>query len=151
VKADLRRAREAALQILYAWEIGQAEPLAAIETFFQEHEPEAAEVVRKSAARLVLGTVGDLDAIDQVIGAHSTHWRVERLAVLDRLILRLAIWELRHARDMPPAVVINEAIELARRFSTDDAARFVNGVLDAAAKETTPGVLAQATEKDEGE
>jgi N utilization substance protein B len=134
VKADRRRAREAALQILYSWEIGGLQPLTAIETFFQQHQSDAAEDVQDMAARLVLGTAGDLTAIDAVIERHSRHWRVERLAVLDRLILRLAIWELRHEDDTPAAVVINEAIELARRFSTDDAARFVNGVLDAVAK-----------------
>ncbi len=69
-----------------------------------------------------------------MIQAHSEHWRLERLAVIDRLILRIAVWELRHAPDTPPAVVMNEALELARTFSTDDAVRFVNGVLDAIRK-----------------
>jgi N utilization substance protein B len=134
VKADRRHAREAALQILYSWEIGQAEPLTAIDVFFREHQPEAGAGVRDMAARLVLGTIADLTSIDAAIEQHSRHWRLERLAVLDRLILRLAIWELRHEGGTPAPVVINEAIELARRFSADDSVRFVNGVLDAVAK-----------------
>jgi N utilization substance protein B len=82
----------------------------------------------------VYGVVGELAALDAVIGEHSQHWRVDRLAVVDRLVLRLAVWEFRHEGDTPAAVVINEAIELARRFSGDESARFVNGVLDAISK-----------------
>ena len=135
MKTERRQAREAALQILYAWEIGQAQPHTAVEIYFQEHQPEADAAVRDMAGRLVLGTIGDLAALDAAIEQHSRHWRIERLAVLDRLILRLAIWELRHEGETPAPVVINEAIELARRFSTDEAPSFINGVLDAVAKE----------------
>jgi N utilization substance protein B len=123
--------REAALQILYFWEVGRAQPLAAIEAYFAEHQPDADEELTGFASRLVLGTVADIDELDRAIEQHARHWRIERLAVIDRLILRLAIWELRHEASTPPAVVINEAIELARRFSSDEAVRFVNGVLDA--------------------
>ncbi len=69
-----------------------------------------------------------------IIEQHSRHWRIERLAVIDRLILRLAVWELRHETDTPAAVVINEALELTRLFSGEEAVRFVNGVLDGAAQ-----------------
>lgn len=126
-----RRAREAALQILYFWEIGGADPDAAIEAFFDEHAPEADEEVRAFASRLVLGTIAELPSIDALIEQHSTHWRIGRLAVVDRLVLRLAIWEIRHEGDTPSAAVINEALELTRRFSGDEAVKFVNGVLDA--------------------
>ena len=129
------RAREAALQILYFWEIGRTQPQAATETFFDEHQPEAEEGVRAFADRLVRGTIADIEALDKVIERHSRHWRLERMAVLDRLILRLAIWELRHPEDVPPLVIVNEALELARRFSTEDAVRFINGVLDAVIKQ----------------
>lgn len=136
-----RQAREAALQILYLWEVGRTDPASAIEAYFGAHAPDAAESVRSFAAALVEGTVADLDAIDAIVTRHSTNWRLDRLAVIDRLILRLAIWELRHADDVPAAVVLNEAVELARRFSTEEAVRFVNGVLDAvrkAAENETP-------------
>lgn len=128
------QAREAALKVLYFWEVGRTEPDRALDTFFDEHQPDASEAVRGFARELVLGTTGDLAALDALIQQHSEHWRLERLAVIDRLILRMAIWELRHAADTPPAVVLNEAIELARTFSTDDSVRFVNGVLDGVRK-----------------
>lgn len=128
-----RQAREAALQILYFWEVGRAQPLAAIEAYFAEHQPEASEGVMAFASRLVFGTVAEIVSLDALIEQYLRHWRVERLAVIDRLILRLAIWEMRFEHETPAPVVINEALELARRFSTDDAVRFINGVLDGVA------------------
>jgi len=130
VTGPRRQGREAALQILYFWEVGRAEPQAAVEAFFAEHQPDASDAVREFAGRLVHGTVADVAGLDAAIETQSRHWRLERLAVIDRLILRMAIWELRHESDTPPAVVLNEAIELARRFSSEDAVRFINGVLD---------------------
>ena len=124
------RAREAALQALYLWEVGRTEPAQAVETFFSEHAADAPEAVRAFAGRLVLGTTDEVGELDALIARHSEHWRLERLAVIDRMILRMAAWELRHDTDTPPAVVLNEAIELARTFSADDSVRFVNGVLD---------------------
>lgn len=131
-----RQGREAALQVLYFWEIGRTEPQAALDAFFAEHQPEADDEVVAFASRLVLGTVGEVEDLDAIIAQHSHHWRVERLATIDRLILRMAVWELRHDPDTPPAVVMNEALELAREFSTDDAVRFVNGILDSVKKAT---------------
>lgn len=109
------------------------EPLDAIDAFFAEHQPDAPETVTDFASRVVLGTVAELADLDAVIDQHARHWRVERLAIVDRLILRIAIWELRHEIETPAAVIINEALELARSFSGDEAVRFVNGVLDGAA------------------
>lgn len=124
------QAREAALRALYLWEVGRTAPEQALDTLFAEHEPDASETVRAFAAELVLGTIGEIPELDELIGRFSENWRVERLAVIDRLILRMAVWELRHAADTPAPVVMNEALELARTFSTDDAVKFVNGVLD---------------------
>lgn len=129
------RAREAALQILYFWEVGRASPGEALDAFFAEHEPDAPEPLRTFASDLVHGTIAEVRRLDEVIAAHSANWRLDRLAVIDRMILRMAVWELGHARDTPAAVVIDEAIELARTFSTDDSVRFVNGVLDAIRKD----------------
>jgi N utilization substance protein B len=134
VSGPRRQAREAALQILYFWEVGRADPRAAIDAYFDEHAPEAGDHVVSFAATIVLGTISELAALDAIIEQHSQHWRVARLAVIDRLILRMAIWELRHDRETPPAVILNEAIELAHRFSSPDAVRFVNGVLDGVRK-----------------
>jgi N utilization substance protein B len=124
-------AREAALQILYFWEVGRTTPDEAIDAYFAEHQPDAAPAARAFAAALVQGTVAHVAALDQLIARHSTHWRLDRLATVDRLILRMAVWELQHAPDTPPAVAIDEAVELARTFSGEEAAKFVNGVLDA--------------------
>jgi N utilization substance protein B len=128
------RAREAALQALYFWEVGRAPLDEALAIVFAEHLADASEAVRRFAEAIVRGTVADLASVDRVIEEHSAHWRLERLAVIDRLILRMAIWELRHEPDTAPAVVLDEAIELARAFGTEDSARFVNGVLDAVRK-----------------
>lgn len=124
------QAREAALRSLYLWEVGKTDPANALETYFDVHQPDASEDVRNFARDLVLGTTANVTGLDALIQQHSEHWRLERLAVIDRLILRLGVWELQHAADTPPAVILNEALELARTFSTDDAVRFVNGVLD---------------------
>ena len=128
------QAREAALRSLYFWEIGQTDPAQALETYFEVHQPDAPATVREFARALVLGTAADVASLDVLIQQHSEHWRLGRLAVIDRLILRLGAWELQHAGDTPPAVILNEALELARTFSTDDAVRFVNGVLDSIRK-----------------
>ena len=125
------QAREAALQILYFWEVGRADPDQAIDAYFAAHQPEASEESREFASRLVHGTIADVEPIDRLIAEHSAHWRIERLAALDRLILRMATWELQHGPDVPAAVVIDEALELARTFSADESVKFVNGVLDA--------------------
>ncbi len=129
--ARRHQAREAALQILYFCEVGKTDPRQAIDAYFREHQPDATEETRTFAGELVHGTIASQDAIDVLITQHSANWRLERLAALDRLILRLATWELQHQPDVPAAVVLDEALELARTFSTDDSVRFVNGVLDA--------------------
>ena len=125
------QAREAALQALYLWEVGRTAPAdGARDVLRRARAGRADGRARRSRATLVLGTAADVAALDALITQHSEHWRIERLAVIDRLILRMAAWELQHAADTPPAVVLNEALELARTFSTDDSVRFVNGVLD---------------------
>ena len=128
------QAREAALRALYLWEIGQTDPARALETYFEVHQPDASDAVRNFAADLVMGTTSSITSLDALIQQHSAHWRLERLAVIDRLILRLGAWELQHASDTPPAVILNEALELARTFSTDESVKFVNGVLDSIRK-----------------
>jgi len=87
------QAREAALRSLYFWEIGQTDPAQALETYFEIHQPDAPEAVREFARELVLGTAGDVASLDALIQQHSEHWRLGRLAVIDRLILRLGAWD----------------------------------------------------------
>jgi N utilization substance protein B len=125
-----RQAREAALQALYFWDVGRTAPEDAIEGVFREHLPEAPESVREFAEALVRGTVAVHQEIDALIEKQSSHWRLERIAVIDKSILRLAVWELQHQPETPPAVVLNEALELARAFSGDESVKFINGVLD---------------------
>lgn len=132
-----RRAREAALQMLYQWEVGRAGVHEAVVTYWPAHDPdgEVGEELRTFANALVHGTVERKDEIDRTLAKHATNWRVERMAVIDRLVLRLAVYELLSAADTPPKVIINEALELARTFSGEEAVAFVNGVLDAVRKE----------------
>jgi N utilization substance protein B len=129
-KTPRRQAREAALQALYFWEVGGTAPDDAIDAVFAEHLPEAADAVRAFAETLLRGAVASHQEIDALIEKQSSHWRLERLAVIDKSIIRLAVWELQHQPDTPPAVIVNEALELARTFSGDESVKFVNGVLD---------------------
>jgi N utilization substance protein B len=128
------QAREAALSVLYLSEVGKTSAVLALETYFGEHRPDAGTAEREFAEEIVLGTTRDQEALDALIREHSENWRLERLAIVDRVILRMAAWELRTYPDQAPAIVLNEAIELARTFSTDESVKFVNGVLDAVRK-----------------
>jgi N utilization substance protein B len=134
VKKDLRRrAREAALQILYQWEIGRTDVERAVDTFFALQWPDAhapPDELRVFASDLARDTVGRLPAIDPLIAETAERWRPERMAVLDRLLLRMAVCELLRDPVTPAAVVINEALELARTFSTEGSVKFINGMLD---------------------
>ena len=138
MKKDKRhRAREAALQVLYQWEIGKVDIGRASETFFGEQWPDAvppSDEFRQFSESLAHETVSRLETIDRLIAETAERWRPERMAVIDRLILRMAIGELLGGPDTPHAVVINEALELARTFSTEDAVKFINGMLDAVRK-----------------
>jgi transcription antitermination protein NusB len=135
--AGRRAAREAALQMLYQWEVGRTGAHEAIVTYWDAREAEEAlsDTLREFADSLVHGTIRRVAEIDRLLAAHAVNWRLERMAILDRLILRLAIYELLAEPETPPKVVINEAIELARSYSGDEAVGFVNGVLDAVRKE----------------
>ena len=131
------RAREAALQILYQWEVGRIDVEGAAETFFGQQWPDReppTEALRTFASALARDTVARLGEIDPLIAETTERWRPERMAVLDRLILRMAACELLRDAATPRAVVIDEALELARTFSTEDSVRFINGMLDAIRK-----------------
>jgi N utilization substance protein B len=125
--ASRRKARELALQMLYQWEVGKHQPAEVISSFLraQRLNPE----VESFARSLFEGTVADVSSLDRQIRAQSKNWRPERMAAVDRNVLRVALFELLHS-DTPPAVVINEALEIVRRFSGGDGVEFVNGVLD---------------------
>jgi len=123
-----RRARELALQLLYQYELTDASP-EEMQAGFEEWN-NAGERIRAFADGLLRGTLERLEAIDEELRQQTTHWRLERLAAVDRNILRLAMFELIYETDTPHAVVIDEAIEIAKKFGAKDSGRFVNGVLD---------------------
>jgi transcription antitermination protein NusB len=128
------RAREAAVQMLYQWEVGRASLDEVLQTFWLHDDSPVLTLSddhRAFAERLAAGVVGTVGNVDPVIAESAEHWRIERMNVMDRLILRLAVYEFLHETDTPARVIINEALELARTFSNDDSVRFINGILDA--------------------
>ena len=127
------RARESALRLLYWQGITCEPPEKVAESYFSEY-PEDEEVTEFATA-LFYGAIKEQVELDKVIIDHLEHWKIERLAMLDHHILRLALFELLFLAETPPVVVIDEAIELTKRFSTQDSFRFVNGILDKVIKE----------------
>jgi N utilization substance protein B len=156
--------REAAVQMLYQWEVGKLSMVEVMSTYWMLREPQFAIRDPQSAVRdpqsgpddqersadrgsriedepigaelhafataLTHGVAANLEKIDPLIAEAAEHWRIERMAVMDRIILRLAVYEFLEQPETPGRVIINEALELARTFSTDDAVRFINGILD---------------------
>ncbi|MDE3137301.1 MAG: transcription antitermination factor NusB [Acidobacteriota bacterium] len=127
----LRKARECALQMLYQWELAHAEP-SRIEAMFWKATRGSSEQ-RFLANKLFEGAAADAPVTDELITRHAENWRLDRLAAIDRNILRLAVHELRRG-EAPEKVVINEALELAKKYSEPDVVGFLNGVLDAIRK-----------------
>ncbi|MGQ0734095.1 MAG: transcription antitermination factor NusB [Acidobacteriota bacterium] len=128
-----RQAREAALQMLYLADLGQREPADIAANHAALVGPDTLDLdedARAHAGRLARGAWEQRSELDEYIGDAARNWRVERITTVDRSILRLAVYELLAAPSTPPKVVIDEAIELARAYSGDEAAKFVNGVLD---------------------
>jgi len=129
-----RQGREAALQALYAIAVGHREPGDALSEMVGEGEETEYRAFVKD---LVLGTLECAPEADVLLGPLLEGWTIERLPTIDRLLLEMGTFELRHRPLTPAAVVINEAVELAKKFSTEDSNRFVNGVLNAVAQETS--------------
>ena len=123
-----RKARELALQMLFQWEVGDHTVEHVVSTFLASKKLDAD--VESFARGLFEGAVREVDALDDALRERAEHWRPERMAAVDRNVIRLALYELLHHPHTPPAVVINEALEIARRFSGKDSVEFVNGVLD---------------------
>jgi len=123
------KSRELALQMLFQWEVGKHPPAYVLQTFLQGRNLPLD--VDQFARSLFEGTVIEVAALDRTIAKHAEHWRTERMPAIDRNILRMALYEILHHPETPGTVVINEALELARRFAGEDSVEFVNGVLDA--------------------
>ena len=134
-----RKAREIALQFLYELDLNtEDDPTARARDFWARH-PLVADG-RAFAEALVRGTKGNQSKIDQVIAQCAEHWDLDRMAVVDRNILRLAVYELLWGAEVPPKVAINEAIEIAKKFGTKESSRFINGVLDRIHRDLRPTV-----------
>ena len=127
-----RKGRELALQMLYQWDVSR-EPVESVIESSSELQ-RASEAAREFASRLVDGTVDRIEEIDKILIETSEHWRLGRMSTVDRNVLRLAVYELLE-KSTPPGVVLNEALEVAKRFSSPESAGFVNGVLDAVNQE----------------
>lgn len=123
-----RRARECALQMLFQIDLTGAVAAEVFGEFWVGQE--AAEEMRTFAERLVLGVAGERRDLDSAIAASATHWRIERMAVVDRNILRMAVYEMLHETPTPPPVVIDEAVEVAKKFGSEESGSFINGILD---------------------
>jgi N utilization substance protein B len=123
-----RKARELAVQLLYQHDLAKVDPEEGMRLFW-EYFPVDIEA-REFCTQLVLGTLDRLAVIDELLSEASENWSLNRMSVVDRNILRLATYELVDRPDIPPSVSLNEAIEIAKKYSSPDAAVFINGVLD---------------------
>ncbi|PIR20670.1 MAG: transcription antitermination factor NusB [Deltaproteobacteria bacterium CG11_big_fil_rev_8_21_14_0_20_47_16] len=127
-----RKGREAALQFLFQRDMSGAVDTQTVIHYWEENPADSE--TREFANRLLLGTVEKLADIDQHIGQFSSHWKLGRMAAVDRNLLRLAIFELAYCPDIPMKVTMNEAIEIAKKFGSEESGAFVNGILDQIAK-----------------
>ncbi len=126
-----RKARECALQMLFAADVAEASADEVVRSYWAElGETDLDVTAREFATRLASRTLSNLDLLDERIRSRAEHWRISRMAVVDRNILRLAVYEFLY-EPTPRTVAINEALEIARRFSTYEATQFINGILDA--------------------
>jgi N utilization substance protein B len=125
-------ARELALQALFSVEIGHRDPAEVLDEYLSTFSESAHRIFVKD---LVIGTLQHSGESDRIFQPLLQGWTIERLPTIDRLLLRMATYELRHRPETPKPVIINEAVELAKRFSTEDSGRFVNGVLSAVSRE----------------
>jgi N utilization substance protein B len=130
-----RRARELALQMLYENDLSGTAPA---EMFDRTDIRETAQATRQFVEHLVSGTIAHRDDLDALISKQADHWRLARMPVVDRNILRLALFELLHEPETPHAVVIDEALEIAKRYSTPRSSQFINGILDGVLKGRPP-------------
>ena len=123
-----RKARELALQMLYQYDLSSNPPQQIVDTFeeLQKSKPNT----REFAVKIFQGTVDNLEKIDEMIVAQADNWRISRMAVVDRNIIRMSIYELLEEQETPKLVIIDEAIEIGKKFGTQKSSQFINGILD---------------------
>jgi N utilization substance protein B len=129
--------------MLFSYDVARPSVEELLETYWGEMA-DAAEDVRIFANELVVGTVTNLDEIDELIRLRTEHWRIPRMAIVDRNLLRMAVYEFLHQPNTPRTVAINEALEIARRFSTHEATQFINGILDAIKRDLESQAIPEA-------
>lgn len=123
-----REGRESAMQFLFLRDLGGAEDPEALEAFFRIRN--SSPSARKFCRALVKGTLQDQKAVDEIITRYCENYDLHRLSAVDRNILRVAVYEMISCPEVPPVVSINEAIEIAKKYGTEESGRFVNGLLD---------------------
>lgn len=127
-----RKAREETLRILFRLEFENKQIEKTLNQYWESKK--TTEEIKEYSTWLVKGIISDQAKIDNIIQQVSEHWRISRMALVDRNILRMAVFELLYEKNIAPAIIINEAIEIAKKYSGDEAATFVNGILDAIRK-----------------
>ena len=128
-----RKSRELALQALYQWNITRQDPSLILDQQKVNFSP--ADEEDEFAQQIIVGVLEHYNHIDELIEKFSEHWRLDRISIIDRNILRMAIFELLFREDIPPRVTLNEAIDLGKRFGSEDSSAFINGILDRIQKE----------------
>ena len=140
-----RKARICALQMLFQYDVARPSVEELTGNYWEAFGDDMGNVARDFSDNLARGAISHLDDIDKLIMRRAENWRIQRMAVVDRNILRLAIYEFLYEPDTPKTVVINEALEIARRFSTFEATQFINGILDAIKRDLEDNQSASAT------
>lgn len=131
-----RNARELALKILFQIDVGRLPPEEVLETAFEQVPVDPEE--RAYVTEVVCGTLAHQPELDAIISALASGWKLERIANVDKNVLRLALYEIQYRPDIPPSVSINEAVEIAKKYSTEDSGRFVNGILGSFLRQYQP-------------
>ena len=126
-----RKAREYVLQFLYAWEINENIEISE----FWERNGEKNNEIKSFANQIIEGTIENIHLIDKIIQKYATKWNIKRMITIDKNILRFGVYEILFRSDIPYQVTINEAVEIAKKYSTRESAAFINGILDRIAKE----------------
>ncbi|MBT3804757.1 MAG: transcription antitermination factor NusB [Desulfobacula sp.] len=127
---DRRQARELALQALFFFDIEKSDPEQSLELFCEENEEKLIEAVKPFFLDLVKGVLENSSQIDALLNKYSKNWKISRMPVVDRNIMRVAIFEFLKCPDIPTSVTINEAVEIGKKYGTRDSGAFINGVLD---------------------
>jgi len=122
-------AREHALKILYQFDITKRPMDAVVESYWKAEETKDQEIITY-ANLLSKGVAGNIAGIDNKISDYATNWQIKRMAIIDRNVMRIGLFELQHTKDIPPKVAINEAVELAKKYGDLESSKFVNGILD---------------------